>query len=410
MMSIKGLGVFRRGLCMLLLCCVLLTLVVPAAEAWDVGDYIEPHSTRPPTIPRRRLTEAERNAWIAHYHTSGGINSHEREVLRLVNIERARVGARPVELCPAMFMAARFKSQSTVDLRYFSHTNPVYGLPWTMASQLFGVSVSAENLSGRNDRREAPASVVARWMNSSGHRANMLDPRWRTIGVGWVDGTQPFSVNVGGFPFMLIGTTVQLFGVNAPRPAPLPTPTAGTPFIDIAGHWGVDAIRFVYQRRLMSGTTHNTFAPNATLTRGMMVTILWRMAGQPNVVYRPVFRDVAPGRWYTNAVLWAFDAGIAQGTGNTFAPGSNITREQMAVMLHGYARHRGQNVIVPPTFNPRQFTDHGRVSPWAQEAMFWAVHNNLIGGVTPTTLVPQGTANRAQCATILMRYVQRFGT
>ena len=191
--------------------------------------------------------------------------------------------------------------------------------------------------------------------------------------------------------------------------ADTPPPPPATPFTDISGHWAADAIAFVYERGLMTGTTATTFAPDATLNRAMVATILYRMAGSPAVTFRPVFTDVSAGQWYSNAIIWALDAGIVQGTtATTFAPGANITREQFATMMHRYARHTGENLTVPPTFNLNQFTDRGAVSAWAADAMLWANFHGLITGVTPTTLVPQGTANRAQCATILMRYMQAF--
>jgi len=159
----------------------------------------------------------------------------------------------------------------------------------------------------------------------------------------------------------------------------------------------------------MQGTTATTFAPTATLTRAQVATILWRMAGEPAVTHRPDFGDVPAGRWYSVPVIWALDAGIVTGTGpGTFAPGTNITREAFATMMYRYARYTGEDSTVPGTFNLAQFTDHANVSSWAAEEMRWAVHNGLITGATETTLAPQGTANRAQCATILMRYVQAF--
>jgi len=181
-----------------------------------------------------------------------------------------------------------------------------------------------------------------------------------------------------------------------------------TPFTDVPwGAWFHDAIAFVHDHNLMQGTTPILFAPNATLTRAMAVTILYRMAGEPAVTDRQVFGDVAANRWYSDAVLWAFDAGLITGiTPDTFAPGTNITREQFATMLHRYAQYMGQDTSVPPDFALGQFTDYGNMSDWAQEAMRWSVYTGLITGTTPTTLSPQDTVTRAQCATILMRYMQ----
>jgi len=172
--------------------------------------------------------------------------------------------------------------------------------------------------------------------------------------------------------------------------------------------WFHDAVEFVHDRNLMTGTSPITFSPNTELTRAMTATILHRMAGEPAVTDRQVFDDVAANRWYSDAAIWAYDAGIVRGTGpGTFAPGANITREQFATMLHRYAQYTGQNITLPPAFNLAQFTDHGDVSDWAYDAMRWAVYTGLINGTTSTTLAPQDTTTRAQTATMLMRFIQK---
>ena len=189
---------------------------------------------------------------------------------------------------------------------------------------------------------------------------------------------------------------------------PPPQPSA-TPFTDISGHWATDAIEFIYKRGLMNGITATTFAPDARLNRAMVATILYRMAGEPAVGFRPVFTDVSAGQWYSNAIIWAFDAGIVEGTSpTTFAPGANITREQFATMMHRYAHHGGQDLTVPSGFNLNQFTDRDAVSTWATDAMLWANYHGLITGRTATTIDPAGTATRAECATILMRFIEAF--
>jgi len=180
------------------------------------------------------------------------------------------------------------------------------------------------------------------------------------------------------------------------------------PFTDVpAGEWYFAAVQFVHTNGIMTGTSATTFAPYAPLTRAALATILWRMEGEPATAFRPVFTDVAAGQWYSNAVIWAFDNGIVTGTSpTTFAPNANITREQFATMMHRYAEFAGQDLTVPASFNLNQFTDRGNISTWAMTAMRWAVYNGLIGGVTNTTLVPGGSAIRAQAATILMRFIQ----
>jgi len=176
-------------------------------------------------------------------------------------------------------------------------------------------------------------------------------------------------------------------------------------FTDVRpGQWFHDAVSFVHENSIMTGTGTRTFSPNATLSRATVATVLYRMAGSPAVTFAPEFRDVQSGRWYSNAVIWAANHGIVEGFGGRFAPDGNITREQLAVMLHRYARHMDYNMSDTALGG---FPDTDTVSGWATEAMRWAVHHRLIQG-DGGNLNPRGTATRAQCATILMRMIQTF--
>ena len=157
----------------------------------------------------------------------------------------------------------------------------------------------------------------------------------------------------------------------------------------------------------MQGIGGGNFAPGANLSRAQFATILWRMAGEPAASGRLTLQDVSAGQWYSEAIAWAYREGIVEGIGaDSFVPGAYISREQMAVMLFRFAEYAGLDISVPSTFNWNRFIDRDNVSDWAEDAMRWAVHNGIIIGTSPTTLSPQGTASRAQCATILMRYMQ----
>ncbi|MCL2366778.1 MAG: S-layer homology domain-containing protein [Oscillospiraceae bacterium] len=182
------------------------------------------------------------------------------------------------------------------------------------------------------------------------------------------------------------------------------------PFVDVpADAWYRDAVAFVIDRGIMQGTSATTFEPSANLSRAVVTTILYRMAGEPEVTYRPIFGDVASGGWYSDAVTWAFDAGVVTGfDANTFAPSVNITREQFAAMMFRFAQYNDETSTVPASFTLAQFTDHGNVSAWAREAVLWSVYNELLVTETPTTLGPQEAATRAQAAVMLMRYIQAF--
>ena len=159
----------------------------------------------------------------------------------------------------------------------------------------------------------------------------------------------------------------------------------------------------------MTGTTPTTFEPEAPLSRAMLATILWRMEGEPALFYRPIFDDVVSGRWYSEAVLWAYEEGVVLGTGpGIFQPEIDITREQFATMLYRYAQVAGHDVGVPSDFGLDWFGDSYDISDWAEEAMYWAVYNGLITGSTGGVLAPQAAASRAEAATILARFMERF--
>lgn len=176
------------------------------------------------------------------------------------------------------------------------------------------------------------------------------------------------------------------------------------PFMDVKEtDWFYEAVRYVYARGMMGGTGANTFSPGATTTRAMIVTILYRLEGAPEGP-GSVFTDVPDGQYYTGAVGWAASAGVVNGYGDgTFQPDAPITREQMAAILCRYAQYKG--VDVSRRAGLTRFPDSAKVSPYAVDAMGWAVEVGLIGGMDGL-LAPGGSATRAQIATILMRLCQ----
>jgi predicted phosphodiesterase len=176
--------------------------------------------------------------------------------------------------------------------------------------------------------------------------------------------------------------------------------TVENPFVDVAKDaWYKDAVDYVYNAGLMSGTGATTFAPNVTTTRGMIVTILYRMENTPAVSSNTVFSDVPAGQYYTDAVAWAAANGIVGGYGNgTFGPNDFITREQLVTMLWRYAGSPKSNYALD------SFQDQGEVAGYAATAMSWAVEHGIVSGTSATTLSPADASTRAQLATILMRF------
>lgn len=176
------------------------------------------------------------------------------------------------------------------------------------------------------------------------------------------------------------------------------------PFTDVDGHWALDAIRFVYDQGLMTGTKETLFSPKKPLNRAMLATILYRMEGSPAVTGENPYTDVAAGTWYTDAVLWASEQGIVNGYGNgKFGPLNNITREQLAAMLLRYSDCKKYDTAARNDLT--SYADADDISPWALEALRWANAQGLVNGRTETTLVPQGDTTRAETATVLMRYL-----
>lgn len=187
------------------------------------------------------------------------------------------------------------------------------------------------------------------------------------------------------------------------------TAIARFPFTDVvAGTWYYGAAAYAYNNGLFAGMTPTTFAPNATMTRAMLVSVLWRLAGEPAPKAPNTFVDVPDGAWYTDAVTWAAENGVVSGIGGSrFDPSGFVTREQTAEILYNYAHSKGYDVSARADLTA--FPDAGSVSGWAEKALSWANAAGLINGTVrdgQTILDPQGSASRAQVAMILMNYVE----
>lgn len=187
------------------------------------------------------------------------------------------------------------------------------------------------------------------------------------------------------------------------------TAMASFPFTDVpAGAWYYGAAAYAYNNGLFAGDSATTFAPNQTMNRAMLVTVLWSLAGKPAPKGVNTFSDVPNGEWYTNAVTWAAENSVVTGVGSgRFDPNGAVTREQAAVILYKYAQSKGYDVSARADLTA--FPDAGSVSDWAQDALAWANATGLIQGTvygSKTILDPQGSASRAQVAAILRSYVE----
>ena len=177
------------------------------------------------------------------------------------------------------------------------------------------------------------------------------------------------------------------------------------PFTDVAeDDWFYDAVRYAYENGLMDGVGDNRFAPNSETTRAQLVTILYRLEGEPAVSGDLPFTDVEAATWYTNAVLWAAQNGIVNGVSDTeFAPGDDLTRQQLVTILYRYAEAKGCDVSASADLSG--YPDAGQVQDYAQPTMAWAVAEGIVEGMDGN-LNPAGNASRAQIATILMRFCE----
>ena len=181
------------------------------------------------------------------------------------------------------------------------------------------------------------------------------------------------------------------------------------PFNDVGTNdWYYSSIKYTYQKGIIKGATETEFRPNAKFSRGMLVTILWRMEGEPKVTNAKEFADVTSGKYYYNAIKWATSKGIVNGYSNgKFGPEDNITREQLAVMLRNYAKYKGKNVS--QTADISKYKDSGKTSGYAKTSVQWAIAKGIISGKDNGTRIdPQGTASRAEAAAMIYNYCTKI--
>ena len=184
------------------------------------------------------------------------------------------------------------------------------------------------------------------------------------------------------------------------------------PFVDVpTGSWYESYVRYVYNKEIMTGLDETHFGPDQTICRAQFAVILYRMAGSPKVEYTDTFKDVTKGQFYTEAVIWASQKDVGIITGYTsgdkegcFGPSDPITREQIAVMMYRYAQYKNENVKASSDMS--EFEDRGQVSAFAKDAVAWAISEKLIQG-DQGMIHPQGDTNRAMCAAIIQRFLER---
>ena len=184
--------------------------------------------------------------------------------------------------------------------------------------------------------------------------------------------------------------------------------TGANPFTDVSEKdWFYGDVMFVYENGLMLGTSKTLFSPHGTATRGMMATILWRMEGSPAPKGKNSFTDVEAGKWYADAITWTAENGIFAGYGkDKFGPDDPITREQLAAIFYRYADYKGYDLTVKGNLD--KFKDADKITDYAKTAMQWAVGSDLVKGKSGALLDPQDKATRAEIATMLHRFIEKY--
>ena len=179
-------------------------------------------------------------------------------------------------------------------------------------------------------------------------------------------------------------------------------------FSDILTHWAKESIRYVYEKDLFKGVTENSFGPDKTMTRGMVVTVLSRLSKDDMSKFtQSNFKDASIDEWFGKSVAWATENNITRGvSASEFVPNEDVSREQLVVMIKNYADYIGIDTKTDATLDV--YTDNKNVSAWAKDSLAWAVSVGIINGKENNTLDPQGKATRAEVAAILMRFIENF--
>ncbi len=228
-------------------------------------------------------------------------------------------------------------------------------------------------------------------------------------------GSDRYSSGGGGSSAAAATTAPTEKPTPEPTAVPTKTPTESIPtkainFTDVKDDsWYKNAVNYVTENGLFDGVTDTEFAPDMPMTRAMLVTVLFRVEKAEKPDGKSAFTDVTANAWYHDAVLWAAENGITDGiTDAEFAPDMNITREQIAVILHRYSEYKGLDLSIDESTDIEAYDDYDKISEYAVQAIKYACGTGIINGVTDSTLAPQSTATRAQTAAMLMRMYENF--
>ncbi len=389
------------------------------------------------------------------------LSATEREILALINEERARQSLAPLSASTTLQAASDLRAQEL--FASFSHTRPNGQSCFTALSDA-GVSYRSAGENIALGYADAP-SVVTAWMNSEGHRANILNASFVHVGVSRVvqkgqaadanlfiggcaahtltlsqsnltlpkgsslataqitatvhcaaHGQSYFPVTDAlciGFAPNAVGTQHLTISAGEAKASLTVTVTDGegaaSGYADVAQDaWYRTGVTYVTEHGWMQGESADRFAPDKTITRGMAVTVLGRIAGVRIAAYPSArFSDTPAGAWYTPYAAWASEVGVTDGVGDgRFAPDAALTREQFCVMLYRFAQ---QNGAAAGSGAALTFSDSARISDWAREAVAYAVAQGWVQGLDDGSFAPQQPLTRAQAAVLLARFGQSTG-
>lgn len=288
----------------------------------------------------------------------------------------------------------------------FSYTRPSSGGPGSSGGSISAPTTYAVNVNAATngavaaDKKTASkgTTVTVTASPSKGYvvdAVKVVDKDGKDVAVTEKDGKYVFTMPASAV------TVTGSFKAETPAPVALP-------FTDVkSGNWFYDAVKYAYAQGLMTGTSATTFAPNGTMNRAMIVTVLYRLEKSPAVTGASKFTDVPAGQWYSDAVAWAAANKIVNGYDETtFGPMNAVTREQMAAILFRYEQVKGlENVTLEENLN--RFPDQNKISAYAIPALQWAVGQKIINGNADGTLDPTGTATRAQVAQIFTNLLNK---
>lgn len=310
----------------------------------------------------------------------------------------------------AFYFNAQNKATRTITVQWMTDDGTAVGEPATFSVDLSGVAYyQAPSHGGSGSSGGSASTTYTLTFETNGGSAisKVTKNKGTTIDLAQYAPTKSGATFEGWYADKGLTkkiTSVKLDANTTVYAKWTAAPVSGLPFGDVkTADWFYNDVKYVYEKGMMAGTAADVFAPNATTTRAMIVTILYRLEGSPAVTGTSSFVDVPAGQWYTDAVNWAAANQIVKGTSaTTFAPNASITREQMAAILYRYAQYKGYDVTKKADLSG--YSDNSQVSAYAKDALAWANAAKLINGVTNTTLAPQGNATRAQVSAILHRF------